>query len=46
MCVLTVTTTEIYTKFEESELIKGFPIEASRLDCEETQATDYNYEQA
>ena len=26
--------TEKYTKFEESELIKDFPIEASRLDSE------------
>ena len=29
-----VTTTEIYTKFEESGLRKHFPIEASRLDGE------------
>ena len=31
-----VTTTEIYTKFEQSELIKDFPIAAVRL-CDEGQ---------
>jgi hypothetical protein len=46
-----VTTTEIYTKFEESGLRKHFPIEASRLDGEghflrDTQATNYNYGKA
>ncbi|SVD38418.1 uncharacterized protein METZ01_LOCUS391272, partial [marine metagenome] len=46
-----VTTTEIYTKFEESELRKHFPIEAVRL-CdggqvlEGSQATNYNYGKA
>ena len=46
-----VTTTEIYTKFEESGLRKHFPIEAVRL-CdggqvlEDSQATNYNYGKA
>ena len=46
-----VTTTEIYTKFEESGLRKHFPIEAVRL-CdggqvlEGSQATNYNYGKA
>ena len=43
--------TEKYTKFDQSELIKDFPIEASRLDGEghflrDTQATGYNYGKA
>ena len=46
-----VTTTEIYTKFEESELRKDFPIESYRLDCEGqilrgSQGADYNYGKA
>ena len=46
-----VTTTEIYTKFEQSELIKDFPIEAVRL-CdggqlsEDSYQSDYNYGKA
>ena len=46
-----VTTTEIYTKFEESELRKHFPIEAVRL-CDGGQIlegsyqSDYNYGKA
>ena len=46
-----VTTTEIYTKFEESELKKDFPIEAVRL-CNEGQVmkdsyqSEYNYGKA
>ena len=46
-----VTTTEIYTKFEESELRKHFPIEACRLGgvgykLKGNQATGYNYGKA
>jgi len=46
-----VTTTEIYTKFEESELRKHFPIEACRLDglgyeLKGNQEADYNYGKA
>ena len=46
-----VTTTEIYTKFEESELRKDFPIESYRLDGEGqilrgSHSIDYNYGKA
>ena len=46
-----VTTTEIYTKFEQSELIKDFPIEACRLDGEGqilrgSYQSNYNYGKA
>ena len=46
-----VTTIEIYTKFEESELRKHFPIEACRLVgvgqiMKDSQATNYNYGKA
>ena len=46
-----VTTTEIYTKFEQSELRKYFPIEAVRL-CDGGQVlegsheSNYNYGKA
>ena len=44
-------TTEIYTKFEESELRKDFPIESYRLDGEGrilrgSYQSDYNYGKA
>jgi len=43
--------TEKYTKFEESELRKHFPIEAVRLGgvgqiMKDSQATNYNYGKA
>ena len=38
-----VTTTEIYTKFDESELKKDFPIEASRL-CDGGQELEDSHE--
>ena len=38
-----VTTTEIYTKFEQSELIKDFPIEAVRL-CDGGKILEVGYQ--
>ena len=46
-----VTTTEIYTKFDESELKKDFPIEAGRLGgvgqiMKDSLTSKYNYGKA